>query len=87
MENANDKIGSKIFITLDSLTKEIVQVTELFYDCKEKLETLPDGEYIISSWVYTNNLRYEFNMETEYLIKNGLVYKLKYSQQGENYID
>ena len=87
MESANNKLGSKIFITLDSLTKEIVQVTESFYDCKERLETLPDGEYIISSWVYTNNLRYEFNMETEYLIKNGLVYKLKYSQQGENYID
>ena len=87
MESANNKLGSKIFITLDSLTKEIVQVTESFYDCKERLGTLPDGEYIITSWAYTNNLKYEFNMETEYLIKNGLVYKLKYSQQSENYID
>ena len=30
MESANNKLGSKIFITLDSLTKEIVQVTESF---------------------------------------------------------
>ena len=84
---SNCKVDTKLFITLDRLTAEIVHITDSFFDCKENLETLPDGEYSVSSWIYTNNLKYEPNLETEYLIRNGLVYKLKYTQQSDNFID
>lgn len=87
MQKANDKLGTRIHIIYDKFMGEPISILDTFDECKELLKTLADGEYCISTWEYTNSLKWEFSEASAYLIKNGLVYKAKYICEDVNTVD
>lgn len=82
------KVGQKVHIVIDLLTKDVVNITDTFIECEQILANHQDGELRIETWIYNNDLQWVFEQDSDYLVQNGLVYKLKYRQEEKiNAID